>query len=469
MGLKNGIDYIRLERVLKKYGVDTLQELSIRRDLGLLSLSNADSDYLDEMQKTCSITGNENQNCVAHDFNNDGLLNVDDYSDSKIISSVGSLWKEKSSSQRNFMILIDYYNNRPKITLQILGDRYGLTRERVRQIISNGTEKLRGMCDKESIKTILLPMLDYFANEAVMIDSLAVEDRYFTNRGIAYLFSMMYPQRYEVFINNRLYGEWWIKPDGNLNKLLHILLKDLKNKTDPMSLNDLEGNYSINTKMGLRLDGVVEKNGYIALVINKEAMKKLDENENSRKSKNKNLAKSSLPDEVYIKKYNSNSGVLANSDDGTIHNQGSLMKAIMQVFRDSPNKLFDYRVIQRILRKKYGNRMLHDLASIKQNVAELESKKLIEKADITGYYVFHKPGHKIKEEEKLKEFIRRHIGKEIELRYKTFQPSSDKLWRHVLVNGQNEQFVFARQLYGKNMCYDKRRIIEYREPLEKYF
>ncbi len=199
---------------LNKHGIKTVQELLVKRDLNLLSdVDLSEKDYERLFQKLKEM--DEYYDISDNDFADDGLK--DDDCQELVDKTIGVLWREKCKSERDFKILVDYYNNAE--TLQVLGERYGLSRERVRQIIARDTGKILKMCEKECICDSIFPIINNAVKEKIDLETLEIHDGYFSTVGIVRLFSVMYPEKYNVYRTRALGNKTFVEDGrGTLRK-----------------------------------------------------------------------------------------------------------------------------------------------------------------------------------------------------------------------------------------------------------
>ncbi|MBR3332238.1 hypothetical protein IKG28_01245 [Candidatus Saccharibacteria bacterium] len=351
-----------LKTLLRKSGINTLQELRIQYDLGLLILDDYNKDCRIELQEICEKLVDAN-GLKNNAFESDPQQKDDDL---KLKSNmpIGMLWKENSKLQRNYSILANYYNNFGRMTLRLLGEHYTLSRERVRQIIDNGTNELKILVGCDFVDKNLLSKIQLAADNQTEVNSLGINDEVFTSSGIAYLFAAMFPERYRVVESKKLHGAWFVEKGSDIENRIECLMDDLRYNFKPLSFDEIEQRYQISKKMAVALDGIFERSGYVTSKYNYDVICKM---------------------------------------------------------------LSDER------RKNYERR---------GNAKEGRGGR----KDVLGL------------------FIEKHIGKEIEFRYKTTRFNNEYVWRRVLVNGQDEWYMYTTLLSGKHVNYSKKKILEYREP-----
>ncbi|MBO4276572.1 hypothetical protein J5868_02645 [Candidatus Saccharibacteria bacterium] len=261
-----------LKKQLRKDGINTLQELRIQYDLGLLSTSEYDESYHRELRRICKKLGGMD-NIVENPSEVEQQQNDDSEANSKM--TIGVLWKDISKSRRNFSILVNYYNNYETINLRLFGEHYGISRERVRQIVENGTNKLRGLASCDFADRDALYKIQLAANNQTEVNSLEIGDKFFTDSGIAYLFAAMYPDRYRIIKGRMIHGAWFVKKESNIEDRLMWLIDDLKYGFKPFSFEEIKRRYLIGEKMISALDGVFERDGFITSKHNYDVISKM--------------------------------------------------------------------------------------------------------------------------------------------------------------------------------------------------
>ncbi|MBQ3440717.1 hypothetical protein IJG27_00150 [Candidatus Saccharibacteria bacterium] len=161
----------------------------------------------------------------------------------------------------------------------------------------------------------------------------------------------------------------------------------------------------------------------------------------------------------------------------------SLRKAILEIFNSNSRKMFDRKTIKKILERKYHGTISTNSDSIRSMLSSLMSNGFIKRATFSDehYYMRDSEFDKIRnsmgcncvtdkknsvaEEKKLELFLSKHIGKEIEFRYKTERLNSDRRWRRVRVYDWDDKYLSTTDYYlsGRRIKYLKKRIVEYRE------
>lgn len=140
----------------------------------------------------------------------------------------------------------------------------------------------------------------------------------------------------------------------------------------------------------------------------------------------------------------------------------SLRTAVLEVVKEigSPFNIDEVRDKMHI---KYGDGVSTKKNSVNTVLNELLRKGVIKRID-TSTYVFYAEIKRSKYKPKIDSFLEDSFGKEIEFRYKTERPSSDKRWRCETVWAYDEQYLYVKKQYssGRHVAYLKSRIVDYR-------
>lgn len=173
--------------------------------------------------------------------------------------------KSFETGQRNWQILVDFCNGGRKATLEKIGEKYEITRERTRQIIAKTSEKLKNAVRDGVIRRGIVRMIDEAADKRTEVSLLPVKDEMFTRPGLAYLMSHILPQRYTIIRNPKLNGEWFVKTSDNVEDMLDLLIDRIKNSGEQLPVDTVVRLFSIPEDMLMSIDGIVEKDGYVAI------------------------------------------------------------------------------------------------------------------------------------------------------------------------------------------------------------
>lgn len=166
----------------------------------------------------------------------------------------------------------------------------------------------------------------------------------------------------------------------------------------------------------------------------------------------------------------------------------SVRKAILKIFCASDSQTFDRKTIKKMAEKNYYGPIPINSDTIRSTLSSLKSHGFVKRviiADSVCYMrgeAFNEVLNTISNKKilsgdqklsyvwksELDAFLDRHIGKEIEFRYKTERPRSEKRWRRERVYDYNDKYLLVTGCYlsGLRIQYLKERIVEYREVRE---
>lgn len=146
-----------------------------------------------------------------------------------------------------------------------------------------------------------------------------------------------------------------------------------------------------------------------------------------------------------------------------------LKDAVLELFKRVPNRKMNIADVENILRQVFGDDLSEDYVTIGATLIELAKEGQIEKVEDGGYYKLIK---KDPEEEviysfdkiaKLKSFLSENNGKEIEFRYKTSRPGSEKKWRRIRLYGRDDRYFYDTECFpsGRRIQYKIDKVVEY--------
>ena len=164
-----------------------------------------------------------------------------------------------------------------------------------------------------------------------------------------------------------------------------------------------------------------------------------------------------------------------NESDFVLNRPTSLKSAILKLLNNSPNEIFDRKNMQKLLRRKYGATISTKTDTIRSTLSFLASHGFIKRIDSDHYSSINAPPSvacttlvNVKNDA-LDTFLFNHMGKEIEFRYKTERPGSERKWRRVMIQGQDIKCFTTSERFpsGRLVRYLKEKVVEYREVIVK--
>ncbi|MBR5419419.1 hypothetical protein IK110_04210 [Candidatus Saccharibacteria bacterium] len=149
----------------------------------------------------------------------------------------------------------------------------------------------------------------------------------------------------------------------------------------------------------------------------------------------------------------------------------TLKEAILETLETMHGE-FSFKDIREKIRKRYKGRIAAKMESIKPYLSSFTKEGILERTSSGNY---------IKTEDlcyirptcgpiwpDLDSFLQAHIGKEIEIRYKSSRPKSENRWRKEKVLRYDDHYLYVERQFpsGHHVCYQKQRIVEYRRFVE---
>lgn len=178
----------------------------------------------------------------------------------------------KYANQRELDILVDYCNGGAKATLEVLGKKYGLTRERIRQLIKRCAGRLEEAVCANLIKSDIVDAIKAAAGQKTEISLLPRLDDAFTGPGLAYLIAHLLPKQYTIVRHTRLNGEWLTRTEDGVQDMIGMVISKLCYSEAPLKLSDLMSIFSIPEEMLMSIDGIIERDGYVTMSTNRKAL-----------------------------------------------------------------------------------------------------------------------------------------------------------------------------------------------------
>jgi hypothetical protein len=142
--LEDFVFSVRTSKILRLLGLRTVGEVMLFPFKDLLSQRNFGRNCLREVQdfiRSFVLSGDTTPIAVGGVENGDNDPDIDYSSYEKLVASFVRLCLESKRDQEIICNRLDFTGAMP--TLELLGERHGLTRERVRQILKKGNELLR--------------------------------------------------------------------------------------------------------------------------------------------------------------------------------------------------------------------------------------------------------------------------------------------------------------------------------------
>lgn len=247
----------RTTNALLKGGVETLEqliytprrELADFRGMGVACLSEIDS-FLSK--------------------DHSGLVKGEDVNRKPSVT-LGEFVQAQKDKDRNKQFVIEYFNGGYQTTYEVVGNKYGVTRERVRQIIFKMTKKLKGAYLSGEIKEEIVQKVRQAMDNKAEINTVAISDEYFSNAGAARLLEATFPDEIKIVKHARLNGEWFTHKNENVNLAIGTLISNLQYQPNPISVVEAKEIYGINEDMLMSIKGILEKDGYVTMSSNKKA------------------------------------------------------------------------------------------------------------------------------------------------------------------------------------------------------
>lgn len=127
---------------------------------------------------------------------------------------------------------------------------------------------------------------------------------------------------------------------------------------------------------------------------------------------------------------------------------------------------FDFKEIREKIRKRYKGKITAKMNSIKPYLSQFVKEGILERTE-SGKYIktSDKPILRTFSQADLDNFLQSNIGKEIEFRYKSERPNSDKRWRKEEVLRYDDYYLYVKRQYpsGHRVYYQKQRIIDFKK------
>lgn len=244
---------------LQRNDINTIGQLLECTKKQLLSFRGLGSTALDDINERLEIYV-------------DSLLSKDGDSNGRSGLTIGEYWNSVPNDQRNNELLVKYYNGGRDKTLDSLGNEYGITRERVRQLIKKGEQKIRNAYLFGSINPKIKEAIEKASTEMTEINLVYVGDDIFTNAGAIHLLASAIPESVHIYKGPLINGEWLVRNEKETDNQITSLANLLLDRTEPMLLSDAITIFGVREDIIFSLKNIVEYNGYITLSTNRSAM-----------------------------------------------------------------------------------------------------------------------------------------------------------------------------------------------------
>ena len=250
----------RPQGVLEREGVNTIGQLLQLDKVKLLTFPGLGATGLDDI--------NDKLEKYA-----DLLRSSDGEKSGQISMNIGEYWRSVSEGiPRNYELLVKYYNGGREETLDALGTEHGITRERVRQIIKKGEQKIRNAYLYGTIDEKIKEIIRQSASKMTEINIVYVGDEVFSNAGAVRLLASAIPESVQIYKSDLINGEWLVENERETSNLVESLTNLLLGSYEPMLLSDIKTIFGVDDDFVFSLKNIVEYDGYITLKNNRQAM-----------------------------------------------------------------------------------------------------------------------------------------------------------------------------------------------------
>ena len=189
--------------------------------------------------------------------------------------SFGEFWESQfddPTNQRNFSVVVEYYNEGKSETLESIGNKYGVTRERIRQIIKKGEKKIGEAYTHKIVDQSIIEKIQEASINNTEINLVGVGDKVFTSAGILRLLNSAIPNEIKIYKDYKINGEWLVANLDGFNAMIKSLVDKLETSSQPLLIDDIKAIYGIREDILLSIKRIVECGGYVTLSNNRKAM-----------------------------------------------------------------------------------------------------------------------------------------------------------------------------------------------------
>lgn len=276
--------------ILQENGIATFDDLLLLDDASLNNmkgLSQHRAMKVRECIEKWRETHEETLPVIADDMSIDNLKEANERTvvvDGTVIElsqeksddgkTIRNFLNNQRNSDRNSEIFAKYFG-RSGATLEEVAIEYGLTRERVRQICNRYLEKIKRGFKTNKIDPEILATIDQAAEERTEISMVNVFDGLLGKEGVVRVVVSIYPERFDIIRHKRLNGEWLVKKNDNIKSMIDYLLKTLRERENPMRVEEVLALFPIKEDMLFSIEDVIEKDGYVTVSTNKRVMGKV--------------------------------------------------------------------------------------------------------------------------------------------------------------------------------------------------
>lgn len=153
--------------------------------------------------------------------------------------------KSHQTNDRNLDILIKYFNSRSS-TFESVSSNYGISRERVRQLISKQCKKLKMMYDAGAIDCgDILGTIDRYHLPVETSTIKDLSDGELNSRAICVILCKLIPDRYALFTDFRINGEWLCSDKKQLLETLDDICDLVKSERESIDISLITEKYSV--------------------------------------------------------------------------------------------------------------------------------------------------------------------------------------------------------------------------------
>ena len=261
----------RAENALKKNDITTLEQMMRYSGEELVKKPGLGKTCVDEIMETIeewlSLSEDELEKAIET-YEDQGIGGGIDGQEK---DEIGKYLQTVQGGERIINILIDYYATTPRLTLDDIGQKYGVSRERIRQIIERGLDKIRDGIMRGKIDYSVIEKVKEAAEKKTEISLIDVDDEVFGRIGLVRIVAALYSRELSIPSIRKLHGEWIVRKKDNVGRMIDSLSSMLSNRDLPMKVEDVLTIFPIPEEMLFSIVNVIEKDGYVTLSTNKAA------------------------------------------------------------------------------------------------------------------------------------------------------------------------------------------------------